>query len=278
MKRSQLSPFWSTVVQRLPFQPRWYPAILVAGFLVGLLLSVLLFYNIRHDDNYPEQYEYRKLRAANGVVLYTLETTPDNVQLRTIETNVTGTPYYGINGGFFWEGALLSIAVVNDQPLKGLPGDYGSGWYNTGVQADLKRGTLVWDEIARRFSVQVVLEAGELQVTDKQHYWAQGGVSMGLSNERTWDQSMIPEQMPAYEEAHMRTGLVYDAQQNIYMIVTPTPCTIEQFRSAIIEKLGERHLVDGIFLDGDGSSQLNSKQAHLAGDHRQVYQMLTLKE
>jgi hypothetical protein len=249
----------------------------LAGLLVGLILAVFLF-PWHKDLGDPKQYEYRKLRASNGTVLYTLETSPDNVQLQRIDKNVTDTPFYGINGGFFWEGYLLSIAVVNDKPLRDQPGDYGSGWYNTGVDANLQRGTLVWDEIARHFSVQVVTEAGELSVTDKQHYWAQGGVSMGLNRDLSWEQNMISEQMPAYEEARMRSGLVYDNLQNIYMIVSPTLCTVEQFRTAIIEKLGHQGIVDGIFLDGDGSSQLKSRQARLAGDNRQVFQMLALKK
>jgi hypothetical protein len=72
--------------------------------------------------------------------------------------------------------------------------------------------------------------------------------------------------------------IVYDQQQNLYLIVTPTACTIEKFRFAILEKLNNHHnLVDGIFLDGDGSSQMQSRFVQLDGDHRQVFQMLTLQ-
>lgn len=59
---------------------------------------------------------------------------------------------------------------MNDQPLKGEQDDYGSGWYNI----DYPKGTLVWDEITGQFSVQVVQDAHQIKVTDKQHYWAQG--------------------------------------------------------------------------------------------------------
>ncbi|WP_171684017.1 hypothetical protein [Paenibacillus planticolens] len=208
--------------------------------------------------------------------MHTIRTTPDNIRLQAIDTNVTKTPYYGINGGFFWEGALLSIAVINDQPLKGLPGDYGSGWYNTGVDTNLKRGTLVWDDITKRFSIQVVTNAGELTVTDKHHYWAQGGVSMRLNDSFGWENDMISEEMPAYDESRMRTAIVYDNLENMYMIVTPTYCTIAEFRTAILETLGDRRIVDGIYLDGDGSSQMQCRYVRLNGDHRQVYQMLAL--
>jgi hypothetical protein len=243
-------------------------------------IAILLFGWISYIDNdlkHPQHYHLTKLKAANGVLLYTIRTNADNVRLQQIDTNVTGTSYYGVNGGFFWEGSLLSMAVIDHEPLIGLPGEYGSGWYNWS-DGTFKRGTLVWDGLMKRFSVQVVGKADELLMTDIRHYWAQGGVSMSLGNESGWKNQMIREQMPSYDEGHMRTGLVYDEQQFLYMIVTPTSCTIEQFRSAILEKLGSRKLVDGIFLDGDGSSQMQAREARLVGDHRQVYQMLTLKK
>jgi hypothetical protein len=243
---------------------------------IVLLLVVFTVSFIQDKRTLPNQYVFEKLIADNSVQLYTIRTSPDNVRLQAIDTNVTDTIYVGLNGGFFWEGALLSIAVINDQPLKGARGDYGSGWYNTGVDMNTSRGTLVWDEVAHRFSIQVATQADELSTTDKRHYWAQGGVSMGLSDEAGWQRQMIAEEMPSYDEGHMRTGLVYDRNEQLYMIVTPSHCTIEQFRSAIVDKLGPRGIVDGIFLDGDGSSQLQAKHVRLPGDGRQVYQMLSV--
>ncbi|MEC0264939.1 hypothetical protein [Paenibacillus anseongense] len=242
--------------------------------LAILLVSFINYY--QKDFKLPHHYHYEKQKASNGVLLHTIRTTPDNIRLQAIDTNVTKTPFYGINGGFFWEGALLSIAVLNDQPLKGLPGDYGSGWYNTGIDTNLKRGTLVWDDITKHFSIQVVTHAGELSVTDKHHYWAQGGVSMRLNDRLDWENDMILEEMPAYDESRMRSAIVYDSQENVYMVVTPTNCTIAEFRAAILERLGDRRLVDGIYLDGDGSSQMQCHYVRLKGDQRQVYQMLTL--
>jgi hypothetical protein len=243
--------------------------------VIGLgLISWIAYLN--NNPGHPLQYQFQKLKATNGVVLYTLRTNPDNVRLQAINTNVTETTYYGINGGFFWEGSLLSIAVINNKPLKGVTGQYGSGWYNTGADNKFKRGTLVWDGLMKRFSVQVVGQANELLISDVDNYWAQGGVSMSLGKEFDWQNQIIIEKMPSYDEIHKRSGITYDENQQLYMIVTPTSCTIEQFRTAILEKLGKHKLVDGIFLDGDGSSQLKSRQSHLVGDHRQVYQMLSL--
>jgi hypothetical protein len=249
--------------------------LLLAGFLLGNLIAVMLtalqpssaFY-------YPKQYSYHETKASNGVRLYSISTLPQNIALKHITSNVTRTDEFGINGGFFWEGYLLSIAVVDDLPLKGQQEDYGSGWYNI----DVPKGTLVWDEITRRFTVQVVQDAHELQVTDKRHYWAQGGVSMSLQNEPMWAAQALNEDMPAFDEQRLRSGAVYDNEQKVWLLVTDTPCTVEQFRIAVVEMIGRGRAVDGIFLDGDGSSQMRIPQKQIKGDSREVYQMLALKK
>jgi hypothetical protein len=216
--------------------------------------------------------EYSIKPATNGVLLHVIRTSPENIGLKAITANVTDRQDNGINGGFFWQGYLLSIAVTNDVPVKGQPGDYGSGWYNT----DRKRGTLVWDAKAQTFTVQVVENASELKVMDRTHYWAQGGVSMGLMNPFGWAEQAISEEMPVINEKRMRSGIVYDRMNNVYLVVAPTPCTGEEFRTAVQEQVGENQLVDGLFLDGDGSSQLKVANFLLPGDHREVYQMIAL--
>ncbi|TXK85987.1 hypothetical protein [Paenibacillus sp. N3.4] len=240
--------------------------------LVGLLLSSVLFPLAIADSHKPHAYTYAKLKANNGVVLHVLQTKPDNIALRAIDQNVTKTAQYGINGGFFYNGDLLSIAVTNDRPAKGEANDYGTGWYNT----DVARGTLIWDQALRAFYIQVVKHAGELKVTDRNHYWAQGGVSMRLADAIGWEAQMIAEEMPAYDENRLRSAVAYDTSNHVWLIVTPTACTIEQFRSAILQKVAPGQLIDGVFLDGDGSSQLKSRQHQLQGDGREVYQMLEI--
>ncbi|MEW9698193.1 hypothetical protein [Paenibacillus sp. SI8] len=216
--------------------------------------------------------KYSISQGNNGVTLHTIQTPPENIGLKAIASNVANLRDNGINGGFFWQGYLLSIAVIDDLPVKGKPGDYGSGWYNS----DRKRGTLVWDEKAKTFTVQVVEAAQELKVTDRAHYWAQGGVSMGLHNPDGWASQAISEEMPVIHEKRMRSGIVYDKSNNVYLVVAPTPCTGEQFRAAVMEQVGGGELVDGLFLDGDGSSQLKVADHVLPGDHREVYQMISL--
>jgi hypothetical protein len=249
--------------------------LLLACFLLGNFAAVCL-YMLQSPPaapvSVPGSYSYHETAASNGVKLHTIRTTPQRIQLKAIAGNVTQTEDVGINGGFFWQGYLLSIAVMNDRPLKGQQGDYGSGWHNI----DVPKGTLVWDEITRRFSVQVVLDASELKVTDKLHYWAQGGISMSLQDDVNWSAQAIKEDMPAFDQPRLRSGAIYDDRMNIYLLVTDTPSTAEQFRTAVKELLAGRG-AEGIFLDGDGSSQLRTAHKQLKGDSREVYQMLSVR-
>lgn len=238
---------------------------------VSFFVTLLLFQKEHHPLPVAD-YRYAKVKAPNGVQLHLIRTSPSNVQLKAIAANVTNTGDYGINGGFFWNGDLLSIAVIDNMPLKGAPGDYGSGWYNV----DNSKGTLVWDEVTGRFSVQVAIDADGLTVADRSRYWAQGGVSMRLGDDAGWQEQADKEGMPAMDENRMRSGLAFDENQQLWMLVSPTPCTVEQFRTAVKETLAKAKLVDGIFLDGDGSSQLKVAEASLPGDRREVYQMLAI--
>lgn len=125
-------------------------------------------------------YTYGNATATNGVNLRFIKTSPNNTTLQSIATNVTSTSYYGVNAGFFYNADILSIAVVDNQPVKGNPGDYGSGWYNQ----TYNRGTLIWDRAARAYSIAVIGSAADISVTDPGQYWAQGGISMTLQSDR----------------------------------------------------------------------------------------------
>lgn len=249
------------------------PLVLAVVMLVSCTLTVWFFYPRDHGwRGQSKPYTYMKLTDSNNVVLHAVKTTARNIALKAIDTNVTKTKDYGINGGFFYNGDLLSLAVINNKPIKGKPGDYGTGWYNT----DRPKGTLVWDDAAELFTIQIVEESDQVRVTDRSRFWAQGGVSMGLLNETGWEKQASAEEMPAMDENHLRSGMVYDSDKNVWLVVTSTPCTVKAFRSAIKELVAKDKLVDGIFLDGDGSSQLKIGKHELPGDKRPVYQMITL--
>ncbi|MDQ6421606.1 hypothetical protein RB620_19450 [Paenibacillus sp. LHD-117] len=254
-------------------------AAVVIVFAVAGALLILLIQSLNHKsdatgaaiDNVRE-YGYATAEAANGMRLHVLKTKPSNVSLEVISGNVTLADKVGVNGGFFYGKALVSMAVVNGKPVNGTESDYGSGWENM----KYARGTLVWDGEADSLSVQVVRRATELKVKDATRFWAQGGISMSLGDDAKWQAQSAAEQAPFPSDNRLRSGAVYDKDGYLYLVVSETSGTLAAFRDAIKEELGEHELVDGIFLDGDGSSQLLSKEMMLPGDNRPVVQMIRI--
>lgn len=254
----------------------------ISGVIIFILavLIILVVYWIRSDNgnskdqelNMPHDYVYSTVVASNRMELHYLRTRPSNIRLESIHNNVTVAPFYGINGGFFYENALLSIAVMNDEPVNDTKGQYGAGEAN----AKYARGTLVWDGNLDQLNVQVVRQASELAVTDRSRFWAQGGISMSLDREEQWVDQITAESAPLPIAYCLRSAAVYDLDGNLYLIVSTTKGTLAEFREAIVETIGDGQLVNGIFLDGDGSSQLRSREAKLTGDGRLVVQMLSL--
>lgn len=257
--------------------------VLVLGTLLGIaLVASALFYVLflsltgrdaeRQLLGASESYRYIKAEAENGMILHTLLTWPGNVVPEAVSGNVVDGSRTGINGGFFYADDLLSIGVLNGQAVYGENGAYGSGDQNV----KYRRGTLVWDEAAGSLSVQRVGSADELNVTDTTRFWAQGGISMTLGNDTAWEMAAAEENAPFPDENRLRSAAVYDQTGRLYLVVSETKGTLAQFRAAIIEEIGDGTLMDGIFLDGDGSSQLYSREAALRGDNRPVAQMLRI--
>jgi len=222
-------------------------------------------------DGLPHRYTYAEAETDGLPKLHMIAVAPENIELRADKLPLRQIPAYGINGGFFYEDALLSIAVMDDKPVNGKRGDYGSGWFN----AKYARGTLVWDGAAKKFSVQVLSSADELRVSDRGNYFAQGGVSLNLADDAGWEKQSEREHLPFAEDRRMRSGLVYNDAGQLWLIVAPEPSTAAAFRSALLAGVpGEGR--EGIFLDGDGSSQMNADEAVLTGDDRMVVQMIAV--
>ncbi|MFD0672145.1 hypothetical protein [Cohnella sp. GCM10027633] len=246
----------------------------IACAIVAIAIALLSRLSIP-DTARPEptstNYDYDSFVSNEGVSLHILRTLPDHIRLNKIDNNVTASGVVGVNGGFFWEKQLLSVAVEDGVPVGGQPGARGSGWFN----AKYARGTLVYDRTSGNLSVQVVSDASELVLSDDSRYWAQGGISLSLRDDAGWREQAELEAIPVPDEYRLRSGMAYDDGE-VYLIVTDTRCTAEQFRDAIREygNAEPRRLIDGIFLDGDGSSQLLSREAKLAGDGRPVLQMI----
>lgn len=248
---------------------------------IAFLLVASAIYALTHlsipESARPEptstNYEYESFLADNQITLQVIKTSPQYIRLRRIDNNVTAAGIVGVNGGFFWEKQLLSIAVHDDVPVSGEPAARGSGWFN----AKYARGTLVYDGQTQSYSVQVVSDASQLNVTDRSNYWAQGGISLNLQDDAGWRKQADTEAMPAPDDHRLRSAMAY-AEDGVYLIVTNIGCTAEQFRTAIqlYGKTLPNRLIDGIFLDGDGSSQLLAREARLPGDGRPVVQMISV--
>lgn len=220
-------------------------------------------------------YDYMKhADSVNGVTMHLIRVQPEALDFVANRSNVIHAGRVGINGGFFYQQDLLSIAVEDDRPAAGERGDYGSGWFN----ARYPRGTLVYDKIERAFSVQVVSGADEISVSDRSRYWAQGGISMGLTAGPEWRAQAESEAAPFPDGKHLRSAMVYNEAGNVLLVVTSTTCTLEELRDAIVRLAAAEKLVDGIFLDGDGSSQLLAAEEALPGDGRPVVQMIAIDD
>lgn len=256
----------------------------VTGLLASIMavLAVMLYLMIialgnrapanQTNLNHKLSYTYAAVTAPNGMKLHVLQTKPAYVTLEAIQNNVTLAGNVGINGGFFCGNQLLSIGVVNSLPVNGEIGNFGTG----GENVKYARGTLVWDGASDSLSVQVVSLASELKVKDHTRFWAQGGISMSLGDDDQWVAQTVTEHAPYLDDERLRSAAVYDDKGTLYLIVSETKGSLAEFRGAIVESIGDGKLVDGIFLDGDGSSQLLSNEASLPGDKRPVVQMLRI--
>jgi hypothetical protein len=221
------------------------------------------------EDKTMSNYTYSEPR---GPRLSVIKASPNNIILKEINKNVASGVDTGINGGFFYSSDLLSIAVNNDIPACGVAGAYGSGWYNE----KYARGTLVWDRSTGVYSVQVVKSAAELDVSDRSNYWAQGGISMSLQDDANWEAVATAQGMPNMTGSTYRTALIWNSGFNIWLVISEEACTAKAFRGAVKYLVGSGTIVDGIFLDGGGSTQMKCTENTFSGDGRSVVQMIAI--
>ncbi|WP_160031552.1 hypothetical protein [Paenibacillus sp. An7] len=248
-------------------------SLLIFFSIFMLTLGIVFAWPFISIEDTPDGLKYTQITTDNGVTLHVLQTEPDHISLLTINDNVVRSGFPGMNGGFFWEDQLLSIAVMDGVPANGVVKEYGSGWFNTKYD----RGTMVYDRITKKIDVQRVASAGDLRISDETKFWAQGGVSMNLMDDNRWYQIAIDEEgLPFPNDKRLRSAMAYDTSGDIYLIVSSTKCTAKQFRTAIKSSVAAGKLQEGIFLDGDGSSQLLAGNVKLKGDSRTVVQMIAV--
>lgn len=240
--------------------------------LILILGSVFIWF-LNKDGSISEGFKYFQIPADNGVVLHVLQTDPSSISLNSIDDNVVRSGTNGINGGFFWDKQLLSIAVMDGLPVNGSPKEYGSGWFNV----KYARGTILYDRVTRKIDVQRAASVDDLDMTEATKFWAQGGVSMNLKDDSNWYNLAVKEErLPFPDDERLRSAMAYDNSGKIYLVVTSTKCTAEQFRTAIKSNIADGNLNEAIFLDGDGSSQLLADDVQLEGDARTVLQMIVV--
>lgn len=248
-----------------------------SSFIMYLCVFILILGGVSvwllNKEDMQQGAKHFQITADNGVVLHVLQTEPSSISLYSVNDNIVRSGISGINGGFFWENQLLSIAAMDGIPANGSPKQYGSGWFN----AKYARGTIVYDRVAKTLDVQRAASVDDLNMTDSTKFWAQGGVSMNLNDESKWyNAAVIEEGLPAPDDQRLRSAMAYDKFGDIYLIVTSTKCTAEQFRTAIKSSVAVENLDEAIFLDGDGSSQLLAGKVKLEGDNRKVLQMVVI--
>lgn len=201
-------------------------------------------------------YTYSKVIASNGVVLHTMKGSPVDLKLHTtgktvpIKEILDAGWLYGINGGFFSSGTILSISIKDGKSI----GPDGQ------QNAKYSRGTVIWDNAAKKFHCAQLQTKAQVEnlITTKTNYWAQGGISLALGKSEADWKKMIGvngESIPGNTSAE-RAALVYNNTNNLWLIVSEKACTIEAFRTAIKEKVGSSTLVDGISLDGSTCAQM----------------------
>lgn len=252
---------------------RFLPIYLCA--LILLLGSVTGWYLNKDKEGTPEEVNYYQISADNGIQLHVLQTDPSRISLSSINDNVVRAGISGINGGFFWENQLLSIAVMDGKPVNGSPKEYGSGWFNI----KYTRGTIVYDRVTGMMNVQRAASVDDLDMTDATKFWAQGGVSMNIKDDNNWYALAVKEEgLPFPDDERFRSGMAYDKSGEVYLIVTSTKCTAENFRTAVKRNIAVGNLSEAIFLDGDGSSQLLAGDVKLKGHNRTVLQMIGVQE
>lgn len=251
-------------------------------------LTILI--NIYVSNVNEKKYNYYNYNGLN-----ILRTKASNVSLLKNSGSVANSGRVAINGGYFVcpasknKSALTTISVVNDIPLytykdykngrvcdTSIPNSNYSGWVNV----DGKRGTIVYDGETKTVNLQYVSNADEISVSDRSNYWAIGGASMNLSyDENTW----LPDIAYASDGYNRRTGIFYDAYGYLYLIVTnnKTTMTANGFRDCIRQYIHDYSIgLDGsagIFLDGNGSSQMNCAEVSIKGDSRFVPSILSIK-
>lgn len=212
-----------------------------------------------------------------------IKTSPRNIKLTPITSTVPASKLLGMNAGFFDDASqdVYSICIQNSKTVT--HGRTYNGYYNVTSVGTKARGTLVWDDPFRTYRLQTIEAAHELSIGDPDNYWAQDGVNLFLSSNSSWSNLIhspkkgeyISDQSPT--DAYNRSALLYGSSLNVYLVISETKCTLDQFRTAIQLGVEPSNGTNGIALDGANATQMNipdSNYSFLGGSSRKLPAML----
>lgn len=182
----------------------------------------------------------RALTVGNAKII---KTTPDNIYIPVLGSNLFKGGFYGVNGTFF-DTATAPVSSPNSCVFIAVNG--GKSISNNasinGYPGKVARGTIHYN--GKRLGNRKVKRISELP---KDTDWAIGGFT--IKPYMDFKREQIPASIN-YKTAH--TYLGYDAKGYVYLIVKPSHNVHE-----IVPTLNELGITQCILLDGGGSSQLN---------------------
>lgn len=228
----------------------------------------------------------------NGITLHILRTHANNIKLLD-QTGSSGgqkalqnSGYFGCNGGWFnmsTDQDILNIAM-NDG------GKVGSGTYG-GLGNYVGSGAIAWNGNAWALSHYTNAPSySSIGFSTQTNTWAQGGFHLWLGHSG-WRNNFInqPSGSDFIDGAAYRTAMIANmTSKSIYLIVALQSVTVTAFRSAIQSYLNIsdasqlNSTIQGILLDGGGSSQLRAKSSSgsvvNAPQTRPLAQIVVLKD
>jgi hypothetical protein len=210
-------------------------------------------------------------------------------------SNLQGSSYYGINGGFFDFNSNRNInnVAINDgnvvETTPDSPNRSGidNSFCGRGVCYYNARSGLVGIEMGIQNMNNSSL-SGLIRIAGA---WAQGGrgLSLANSNWRNLETAHPFTEKWEYTASGMSAMVVNSSTKDVYLIVyngsNISPATFRiaiQTYFGIQDTAGGSSNYKGILLDGSGSSQMKAKNSsgtvvNVTGDSRALVQIITLK-
>lgn len=221
---------------------------------------------------------------SNGIFLHIISTTAENIQLVNLQYHsLSSSEYYGINGGWFNPPGntrqVISLAYsdghcVGPNSVDGAMNHVGAGvMYWSGTSLQVVSGVTTPNSLP-------VYAAGT---------WAQGGYSMHMGN-TNWASLTSAEPAASNVFNDSRAGksalVAHMSQKRVYLIITQEAVNWATFRTSIQNFMGisdmnatDSTTLQGIFLDGSGSSQMKSKSNGYieSSDNRALCQIVAIR-